>query len=255
MEPNATQSRHSRRWSIPHLAARRPVTVSLLLVSSLLLGWIAQQKIPLQLLPGGFTPPFLFVMVPTLASTPSDIDEQVVQPVEDMLRTVRNIRRIRTRASSESGSFWIEFSDGTDMNTAYNQVQDRLERLRDTLPLQSRRWMVWKFDPEEDPVMFLGVLAPEVHTGRRNHIRGELILPLEELEEVGRVQTWGLEPTEAVVELDPHRTSAAGLSIAQVIEALRRDNRVVTAGSVSSETGQMPVRVLGKFESAEMLKR
>jgi hydrophobic/amphiphilic exporter-1 (mainly G- bacteria), HAE1 family len=229
--------------------------VSLLLVASLVLGLIAYEKIPLRLLPGGFTPPFLFVMVPTLSTTPADVDEKIVQPVEDMLRTVRNIRRIRTNATATSGRFWIEFADGTNMNTAYNQVQDRLERLRWALPLQSQRWMVWKFDPDEDPVMFLGVQTRGIDSGRREYVQQKLVLPIEELEEVGRVQTWGLEPTEAVVEIDPQLSSAAGLTVTQIIEALRADNRIVSAGVIDSSDAKLPLRVLGRIDGLEGLRR
>jgi len=141
---------------LPKLAVKRPVTVAMLLVASMVMGVLALDRIPLQLLPAGFTPPFLYVTIPTVPSTPSDIERDIVEPVESMLRTVRNVEGIRSRAETTDAGFFVQFKDGTDMTNAYNQVRDRLERVRPELPPEVQRWMIWKFDPNEDPMIFIG---------------------------------------------------------------------------------------------------
>ena len=75
----------------------------MLLIASIVIGLVAYDRIPLQLLPSGFTPPFLYVTVPTIPTTPSDVERDIVEPVEDILRTVRNVQRVRSRAEQNSG--------------------------------------------------------------------------------------------------------------------------------------------------------
>ena len=59
------------------------MTVTMLFLAALLAGAIGQQRLPLELIPAGFTPPFLFVNVPTLRATPEDVEQRVAIPIRE----------------------------------------------------------------------------------------------------------------------------------------------------------------------------
>lgn len=242
---------------LPKLAVKRPVTVAMLLVASMVMGVLALDRIPLQLLPAGFTPPFLYVTIPTVPSTPSDIERDIVEPVESMLRTVRNVERIRSRAETTNAGFFVQFKDGTDMTNGYNQVRDRLERVRPELPPEVQRWMIWKFDPNEDPMMFIGARVENPGNSQPDTVlQNELIKPLERLPEVSRVDVMGLKPLEVTVEIDDKRANAAGVSVAQLIETLQNDNFTLSAGVIDVHGDQRyPLRVLGKLKDVRELEK
>ncbi|MEZ4458710.1 MAG: efflux RND transporter permease subunit [bacterium] len=239
---------------LPAASIRRPVTVAMLLIACMVVGFIAYSRISLQLLPSGFTPPFLFVTVPTVPTTPSDVERDIVEPVESILRTVRNVQRVRSRAESMSASFFIQFADGTDMTNAYNQVRDRLERVRPELPPEVSRWMIWKFDPNEDPLMFIGVRVRPGEADPDKTIQQALVLPLERLPEVSRVDVYGARPMEILVEVDEKRANAAGVSVAQLIQRLQNDNFSMAAGTMQVADSRYPLRVLGKLENITELE-
>lgn len=239
---------------LPRLAVRRPVTVAMLLVASMVIGFIAYERIPLQLLPSGFTPPFLYVTVPTVPSTPADIERDIVEPVEDILRTVRNVRAVRSRAEANNAGFFLVFADGTNMDVAYNQVRDRLERVRPELPPEAERHLIWKFDPQEDPLMFIGARVKGPQEEADIVIDEALIRPLEHLPEVSRVETMGLRPLNVVVEVDDKRANAAGVSVAQIIETLRNDNFSMSAGMVDDGDLRYPLRILGRIDDVRQLE-
>jgi HAE1 family hydrophobic/amphiphilic exporter-1 len=240
---------------IPRLAVRRPVTVAMLLVASIVIGIIAYQRITLQLLPSGFTPPFLYVSIPTIPSTPADIERDIVEPVEDILRTVRNVHRVRSRAEQNSAGFFISFADGTNMDVAYNQVQDRLERVRPELPEEAERWAIWKFDPQEDPLMFIGVRVDRDSEDPDRLLDREMVRPLERLPEVSRVDTMGTRPLNVVVQVDDKRANAAGVSVAQLIQKLREDNFNLSAGVIDEGGERYPLRVLARVSDVQELER
>lgn len=226
------------------------------LIASIVVGILALDRIQLQLIPAGFTPPFLYVTVPTVPSTPADVERDIVEPVESILRTVRNVERIRSRAKSTDAGFFVQFKDGTDMTNAYNQVRDRLERVRGDLPPEVQRWMIWKFDPNEDPMMFLGARVTSAGGKHSDTIlESELIRPLERLPEVSRVDVMGLRPLEITVEVDDKRANAAGVSVAQLIETLENDNFTLSAGMVDDGEQRYPLRVLGKIDDVRQLEK
>ncbi len=239
---------------LPRLAIRRPVTVTMALLASMVIGWIAYQRIPLQLLPSGFTPPFLYVSIPTVPSTPSDIEADIVQPVESILRTVRNVKTVRSRAETNSAGFFVAFADGTDMTGAYNQVRDRLERVKPELPEEAGRHIIWKFDPDEDPLMFIGARIKGEVPDSDHVIEHQLVRPLERLPEVSRVDTMGLNPMEILVEIDDKRANAAGVSVAEIITRLQNDNFTMSAGIVEAGDSRYPLRVLGRIDDLEDLR-
>lgn len=239
---------------LPALAVRRPVTVAMLLVASIVIGAITLSRITLQLLPSGFTPPFLYVTVPTVPTTPADVEREIVRPVESILRTVRNVQRVRSRAETTDASFAIQFVDGTDMTNAYNQVRDRLERVQPELPAEAQRFVIWKFDPDEDPLMFVGAKLKSNEGEPDVEIRQNLIQPLERLPEVSRVDVMGLRPIEVVVEVDDKRANAAGVSVAQLVQTLQDDNFTLAAGTVDQADGRYPLRVLAKLEDLQDLR-
>ncbi len=227
----------------------------MLLIASIVIGLVAYDRIPLQLLPSGFTPPFLFVNVPTIPTTPSDVERDIVEPVEDILRTVRNVQRVRSRAQQSSAGFFVQFADGTNMDVAYNQVRDRLERVRPQLPAEANRWMIWKFDPQEDPLMFIGARVKDANEDPDLVLEQALIRPLERLPEVSRVDTMGLKPMHVSVEIDDKRANAAGVSVAQIISTLQNDNFAMSAGVIDEGDGRYPLRVLARITDVDELAR
>ncbi len=239
---------------LPRLAIARPVTVAMLMIASIVIGLIAFQRIPLQLIPSGFTPPFLFVNIPTVPSTPADNEADIVEPVEDILRTVRNVQDVRARAETSSATFFISFADGTNMDVAYNQIRDRLERVRPQLPPEAGRHLIWKFDPQEDPLMFIGVRIADGSGDSDMIIDQALIRPLERLPEVSRIETMGLRPLNVVVEVDDKRANAAGVSVATIVQKLQNDNFSMSAGMVEEGEQRFPLRILGKIDDPQQLE-
>jgi len=239
---------------LPALAVRRPVTVAMLLVASIVVGAIALSRITLQLLPSGFTPPFLYVTIPTVPTTPADVEREIVRPVESILRTVRNVQRIRSKAETTNANFALQFADGTDMTNAYNQVRDRLARVQPELPAEVQRFVIWKFDPDEDPLMFIGAKLLNQEGEPDVLIRQNLIQPLERLPQVSRVDVMGLRPIEIVVEVDDKRANAAGVSVAQLVQTLQNDNFTLSAGTIDQAEGRYPLRVLAKIEDLKQLR-
>lgn len=239
---------------LPALGLARPVTVCMLFLAMLVLGAVAWRGIPLELLPSGFTPPYLYVQVPTLRASPRDIEQRIAAPAEELFGTVRNLRRLATRIDSNSAAFIMEFADGTDMDAAYDQVRDRLDRLLPTLDGEVGQSFIWKYNPADDPVVFMGVsTGPEVEDPGR--LIEERVVPfIERIPGVSRAQLWGAPERVVAVQVAEHRAQAAGTSLFSLVQRLQRDNFALAGGTVREGDAARPVRIQARWPSLAALR-
>jgi len=116
------------------LTVSRPVALSVFFVTLIVIGLIAYQRIPLQLLPSGFTEPAVNIYVPNRDASAQENEENVARVVEEQLKTLTGIEKLESRSDSDSVFFEVNFSAQVDMNLAKAEVRDRLERARPLLP-------------------------------------------------------------------------------------------------------------------------
>ena len=237
---------------LPRLSVNRPVSVMMCLMALLVVGLVSYVRVPVQLFPSGFTPAFLYVGINYTHrnSTPQESEQQVARPLEEALRTVKGIKRIRTFSDTYGVSAPIEFQPETDMNLAYNQVMDRLERLKLQLPEDARDQVrVWKFNSDNWEVMWMGIsLDPGIQdpfTYLDAHVRRRL----ERVDGVARVDFWGVDEKEVMIELDPMRMEALGVNLADMVQGLQEDNFALSAGHVRESGKHFYVRSLARYQS------
>ncbi len=101
---------------LPRLSLGRRVTVLVLLATLVVVGVVSTLGIPLELIPAGFTPPFLAVQVPWRDAPPQEVLEKIVLPLEEELSTVRGIDTMYSSARRGSARVFLTFKNGTDMD-------------------------------------------------------------------------------------------------------------------------------------------
>lgn len=238
-----------RGSALPLFSLTRPVTVVMMFVATLVLGFIANARIPLELMPSGFALPFFFINVVTLRAAPADVEKRVAIPVEEMLATVRNVNKLNTEVRPNSVEFFMEFQDGTNMDVAYNQVVDRIERVMPTLGDDARRYFVWKYNPANDPVVWFAITLPE-GTENPGWIIQEYIEPkIERLPGVSNVELFGAPERSVSIRVDDRQANAAGLGLYELIQRLSRDNFTISGGEVEDGGFTKPLRIIGKYDS------
>ncbi|HVS03130.1 MAG TPA: efflux RND transporter permease subunit, partial [Thermoanaerobaculia bacterium] len=240
---------------LPELSLRRRVTVLVLLASVLVLGTVATLFIPLELIPRGFSEPFLGVYAPWRDAPPEEVLEKVLRPLEEELATVGGLSGMNSSANPGYARLFLRFKQGTDMDVAYREVRDRIERAKVRLPEDVPRVFIRKHDDSGIPVAVYGLtVGPEV-TNSYDLIHDEVVVALQRLDGVAAVEVQGQLEKEILIELDRERTEAAGLNIYQLAQDLGGDNFALASGHVEAAGRKLLLRSVARYEDVEELRR
>ncbi len=254
MAPSRERPDRAGSW-LPRISVSRPVTVLMALSALFLLGAVAFLKLPVQLMPAGFDPAFMSVGVPYRGANPSEVEQSIVLPLEDALYTVRGLKQVNCRATSDSGRCWIEFENYVDMEETYNTVADRVERLRATVwPDDIDRVWIRRFSPNNEPTLSVGVRIPPGLDDPYWSLYHRVVQRLERVEGVAQVDLEGVQEKQIFIEPDPDLVAAHKLSLWQMVRALRQANFALASGDVVDGGKKLLVRSVARFRSLDDIR-
>ena len=243
-----------REW-LPTLSYDRPVSVLMLLVAMLVVGAIAWMKIPIQMLPSGFEPGFLWVSIPYSDASPTETDERIIRPVEAQFGTIPGISRIRSYANEGSGNFALEFHSSVDMDEAYNSVVDRIERSMSDLPEDVERYWIYRYNPNDSPIIWAGVSLPDDLEDPR-HVMTRIVQPqLERIGGVASVDVWGVPQRSVWIDYDKDRLFGAGVDLGDLQRSLSASNFQMASGEIEDRGLNQHARALSRIDGVEDFKR
>ena len=234
---------------LPSLSVNRPITVSMILLSMLVVGAIATRMIPIALFPDGLEDPQLYIGVSYRNSNPSDTEEQVTRPIEDALGTVPHIRRIYSNTQSSYVNVRIQFHKGTDLAEAYANVSDRMERVMTEMPDQVERINVFKHSTNDIPVIWAAMSYSEQEMDV-DFLADRYVLPaFQRINGVGNVQLKGIRGREVRVVIDHDRLAAHKIGVAELGVTLNDQNFNLSAGKVVQGGSERFVRSVGRLQT------
>ncbi len=229
---------------------RRPVALLTIFSTLVVVGLIAYERIPLQLLPSGFAEPGINLWVPNSGASAQENEEQVARVIEEQLRTMSGIESVRSWSDEDDVELSVEFDGSLDLDLAKAEVRDRLERARPLLPDTIKTIGMWSEDADSLPITFFGILLkgdPE----RRDFLMEKVVVPrLEAVDGIGRVDVWGVLQDNVRIMLDEDKVIAAQLDLGAVIGRLMGDNFALPLGEVNDGGREIILRSDMRFTSA-----
>ncbi|HVS14155.1 MAG TPA: efflux RND transporter permease subunit [Thermoanaerobaculia bacterium] len=247
-ERETTELTRAETW-LPRFSLDRRITVLVLVATFVVLGVVATLSIPLELIPSGYTESFLRVAAPWPDAPPQEVLDKVVLPLEAELSTVGGLSDVFSFARVGWGQVFLTFKHGTDMDVAYREVRDRIERARRELPEDLEQVFIYKDDGGSFPVAMIGVTIEEGTADVYDLIQNEIVLPLERIDGVASANAQGLVEKEILIELDRERVQASGLNIYQIAQDLGRDNFTLASGHVRAGDRKLLLRSVARYRT------
>jgi HAE1 family hydrophobic/amphiphilic exporter-1 len=235
---------------------RRPVTITMLFLTLLGTGVMAYRKIPLTLLPKGLSSSSLSVRLPYPGAGPKEVEDQLTRVVEDEIRTIPGIEEIFSVSSEGGSDITIEFGPNADMDVAYGEVRDRIERVRGMLPSEMDRYRIRRWNSNTDmPVMWIGVQYDDEAEDPFGPIEDIVVPRLEGVDGVAQVSTSGVVDDAVRVFVDVARVAGYGIDLGEVIRTMQSDNFTLPAGQVDDGQRTYALRVDARFQSIDEIRR
>ncbi len=245
---------HKRPGLLPNFAIHRPVTVLMSFTALLVIGYIAFSQIAVELMPAGFSPPFLGVWVPYPNSNPREVEEQIAKPVEEQIRTISGVDMVNTNSSSNGCWTFIRFVQDTDMDVAYTMLRDRMDRVKSEIPDDIERIYVRKWSDDDDPILWVALTQVGDYEDPYYMVEQHIKKRLEKIDGVANVEIWGAEEKEILIMINQDQVRSYKINLYEIIQRLRRDNFAISSGHVNEGEQKIFVRSLGKFQSLEDIR-
>src|SRR5438270_7984054 len=218
---------------LTRLAVERPLVIAMAIAALLLLGWRARSRLPTELDPR-VDIPTVTIMVGLPGAGPAEVERRVTQPVEDAVSTISHVDGIYSSSQENISYVSVDFTVGTNLDTALADVRSRLDAARGGLPETATAPVVTKLDLNAQPVMVLGLTGRRPLSELRAFADERIRTTLSQVPGVAAVQVVGGDISEVHVAVDPGRLSAGSLSLEDIAGALRAANLAAPAGTLST---------------------
>jgi HAE1 family hydrophobic/amphiphilic exporter-1 len=228
------------------ISIKRPVFATMMMVALVVLGIVSFRRLAIDEYPD-ITYPVVSVSTSLPGASPESMMRDVSRPLEEALNTVQGIKEINSTSSEGNSNVRITFNLDVDIGTAQQDVSAKVQRIRRALPPSVEEPIIQHFDPNESPILAIGVQSSERALRDLTDLADETIQPrIEAIAGVGGVNMNGGRQRQIRVQLDPDAMRAYGVSPLQVTQALQRENQDVPAGRVERGLTQQLVRITGR---------
>ncbi len=232
--------------SLADISIRNPVFAWMLMFGLMIFGWISFARMGVSLMPD-VDSPVLTVSLNWEGASPEVMEAEVLDVVEDALTSVEGIKEMSSTARRGSGSVTIELDLERNVDVALQSVQAKLAQAQRRLPRDMDPPVVSKQNPEDQPIMFLGlsgdVPMPEIMDYARNVMRPRF----QSVPGVGEVFMGGYVDRNLRIWIDAGRLAAMQLTVEDVLAAIRRQHAEMPAGTIETKAKEFNVRTLGEF--------
>jgi len=231
----------------------RPVTITMVVVAIIVLGVVSWSRLPVDLYPK-IDIPWVTVVAVYAGAGPQEIETLVSKPIEDAVSTISNVKSVTS--SSQEGVGWvaIEFSLGTNLDTATNDVREKVDGVRMQLPRDMDPPIIQKFSLSSFPVVSFALASPRPPKELRRIADDVIKDRLGKLKGVGSVSVFGGDIREILVSVDKEAVEGYGLNIGDVVQALQATNLNLPSGSIEEGRREYAVRAVGEFQSPEEIQ-
>jgi HAE1 family hydrophobic/amphiphilic exporter-1 len=232
---------------------RRPVAILMVTVATVVFGIFSYRLLPIELMPD-ITYPSLTVRTQYAGAAPEEVEENVTRPVEEALGVVGGLVRLSSISRAELSDVTLEFTWGTSMGAAWQEVTERLDTV--FLPEDANKPLILRYDPSLDPVLRLALAStrdddqgPAGLKRLRTYAEQDLRRRLEQIEGVAAVRVLGGLEEQVSVELQEEALRRTGLSIHEVGRRLQVENVNLAGGDIKEGDTQYLVRTVNEFKS------
>ena len=237
--------------NISELSIRRPVMATVLTLIILLFGLIGYTSLGVREYPS-VDNPIISVSCSYPGANADVIENQITEPLEQNINGIPGIRSLSSVSKQGSSRITVEFELSVDLETAANDVRDKVSRAQRYLPRDCDPPTVSKADADASPILMVTIQSDKRSLLELSEIADLTVKEqLQTIGDVSSVEIWGEKRYSMRLWLDPVKMAGYGITPVDVKNALDRENVELPSGSIEGNTTELTIRTLGLMHTAQ----
>lgn len=237
--------------SLSSISIQRPVLATVLSITIVLFGIIGYAYLGIREYPD-VESPIVTVSTNYTGANADIVESQLTEPIEQAVNGIAGIRSISSVSRDGRSTITVEFNLNIDLETAANDVRDKVSQVVRTLPQDADPPVVAKSDAGAQPIIFLNIQSDKRSLLELTDVAENIFKErLQTIDGVSEIRVWGAKTYAMRLWLDPNRLSAYQLTALDVRNALLRENIELPSGSVEGASTELTVRTMGRMSTPE----
>ncbi len=240
---------------ITDISIKRPVVSSVFSLILVVFGLFIFWKLPVRELPSGLQPPVVQIQVDYKSASASIIDQEVTQVIEDVVGGAEGIKNIDSTSENGRSTIRVEFDTSIDLDSAANDIRERVARIVDNLPEESNAPQILKQAAGFTTTMWLSLSSStwsDLQLG--DYAERYLVDSFSSVKNVGRILVGGLRELSIRVWIDPIKLAANNLTIQEVEQSLRNENISLPAGTLEAQNIDLTINLDKSYKNINSIK-
>ncbi len=238
--------------SIFRSAVNKPVTTFLIFLAFAILGVFSLTRLPIDFFPD-IESNTIMVMSAYPGASAEDVENNLTKVLENALNGVADLKDLNSQSKENLSFLTLTFKYGIDIESATNDVRDKLDMVNSNLPDGASTPVIFKFSADDMPILILSATARQSVSAMDKILDDRVATPLARVSGVGTVSIAGAPKREIQVYCDPTKLNAYGLSIGTIAGVISAENRNIPSGSIDIGSETYNLRVKKEFQDPSEL--
>ena len=239
--------------SITDVCLKRPVFAWMIMCGTILFGIIAVTRIGVSQYPD-VDNPTVSVSISWPGASPEDVETGIINPIEDAMSQVTGVITMTSQAKTGSARVTATFDLSRNIDLALQDTQAKIAQVQRSLPVSAMAPVVSKSNPDDQPIMNIGVSGPFSRQLLADVARYQVQDMLETIPGVGQIQTMGYLDRNIRIWLDADKLVATGATVTDVISALQKQHVSMPGGELDNGGLAFDVRVVGEVPDLQTMR-
>ena len=237
--------------NISELSIRRPVLATVLTIIILLFGLIGYNTLGVREYPS-VDNPIISVTCSYSGANADVIENQITEPLEQNINGIPGIRSLSSVSQQGQCRITVEFELSVDLETAANDVRDKVSRAQRYLPRDCDPPTVSKADADAVPILMVAIQSDSRSLLELSEIADLTVKEqLQTISDVSSVSIWGEKRYSMRLWLDPTKMAGYGITPVDVKNAVTKENIELPSGSIEGNTVELTLRTMGQMHTAK----
>src|SRR4029079_3991080 len=198
--------------------------------------------------------PVIAVSIVYPGASPEGVERELLDPIEEAISGASGIDKMQSKALDGFAQIIVFWHFDKDLNEASQDIRDAISKIRDDLPPEMKEPVLSSFDPGEMPIVSVILSSQTLAASELTGVADpDMVKELRAVAGVADVRLQGKVEREMTIELEPQKLDAAGVTVADVVQATQSQNLAAPVGRVNDALSERTIRLKGRLDDASGL--